>query len=275
MADNNRFGGYGGDEGRFGGRGDERRGRDERGAGRSPDFNQGFGSGYGGGRHGEGGYGARSDRDPYAARDEGGRGFRARGPVDDRFDQVSRTRQEAFYDERRGDRMERGENRGGREERRYEQRGRHSASGLEVFDRSLQTTHVWLKEIIDDIGPDKQVAWHVLTAVLRTIRDRVPVELAAHLGAQLPLLVRGAYYDQFRVNWAPERTRHLDDFLQSVVEHMRGIGRPVNPRDAFRAVARTMSRHVSEGQVRKIVDSLPAEVQQAWMSACRDVEMVR
>lgn len=273
MADNNRSGSYGSGEGRFGGRGDDRGGRDERGTGQSSDFNHGFGSSYGG-RHGEGGYGARTDRDRYGGRDEGGRGFRARGPVDDRFDQVPRSRQEAFYNERRGDGMDRGEDRG-REERRYERRGRHSASGLEVFDRSLQTTHIWLKEIVDEIGPDKQVAWHVLTAVLRTIRDRVPVELAAHLGAQLPLLVRGAYYDQFRVNWAPERTRHLDDFLQSVVEHMRGIGRPVNPRDAFRAVARTMSRHVSEGQVRKIVDSLPAEVQQAWMSVCRDVEMAR
>ena len=34
-------------------------------------------------------------------------------------------------------------------------------------------------EICEDLGPDRQVAWHALGSVLRTIRDRLPVELAA------------------------------------------------------------------------------------------------
>jgi uncharacterized protein (DUF2267 family) len=66
-----------------------------------------------------------------------------------------------------------------------------SATGLDVFDKTLQTTHIWLNEITEAIGPDKQVAWHVLGAVLRTLRDRVPLQVAVHLGAELPLLVRG------------------------------------------------------------------------------------
>ena len=66
------------------------------------------------------------------------------------------------------------------------------------FDKTLQTTHVWLNELCDEIGPDRQLAWHVLGAVLRAVRDRLPVDLAAHLDSQLPLLLRGTYYDQFR-----------------------------------------------------------------------------
>ena len=62
-----------------------------------------------------------------------------------------------------------------------------SATGLDVFDKTLQTTHIWLNDITEVIGPDKQVAWHVLGAVLRTLRDRVPLQVAAHLGAELPL----------------------------------------------------------------------------------------
>ena len=72
-----------------------------------------------------------------------------------------------------------------------------SATGLDVFDKTLQTTHIWLNEIIEVIGPDKQVAWHVLGAVLRTLGDRVPLPVAVHLGAELPLWVRGLYYDQW------------------------------------------------------------------------------
>ncbi|MGK6357046.1 DUF2267 domain-containing protein [Sphingomonas sp. DT-207] len=69
-----------------------------------------------------------------------------------------------------------------------------SATGLDVFDKTIQTTNIWLDEIMAEIGPDRQIAWKVLSTVLHKLRDRLPVEAAAHFGAQLPLLVRGAYY---------------------------------------------------------------------------------
>lgn len=44
-----------------------------------------------------------------------------------------------------------------------------NSTGLDVFDKTLQTTHVWLRELShkDAIGPDKQLAWHALGAVLQ------------------------------------------------------------------------------------------------------------
>ena len=47
-----------------------------------------------------------------------------------------------------------------------------SATGLAVFDKTLQVTNTWLDEIIAELGPDRQVAWHVLSAVLHAVRDR-------------------------------------------------------------------------------------------------------
>jgi len=52
-----------------------------------------------------------------------------------------------------------------------------SASGLDVFDRTLETTHIWLNEICNDLGPDKQVAWKVLSTVLHKLRDRLTINL--------------------------------------------------------------------------------------------------
>jgi uncharacterized protein (DUF2267 family) len=66
-----------------------------------------------------------------------------------------------------------------------------SATGVDVFDKTLQTTNIWLDEIMEEMGPDRQLAWRILGAVLRALRDRLPPDLAAHLSAQLPLLVRG------------------------------------------------------------------------------------
>ncbi len=141
-----------------------------------------------------------------------------------------------------------------------------SASGLDVFDRSLETTHIWLNEICNDIGPDKQVAWKVLSTVLHKLRDRLTINLAAHLGAQLPLLIRGVYYDQFEPGKMPSEFRSRDEFVTEVAEWLSDT-RPVDPDEAIRSVFRVLSRHISEGQVSKVRDALPKSLRQMWESA--------
>jgi hypothetical protein len=69
--------------------------------------------------------------------------------------------------------------------------GAMSALGLEAFDRTLQLTNGWLDELMGELGTDsRQRAWYALTSVVHAIRDRLPVNEAAHLAAQLPLLRR-------------------------------------------------------------------------------------
>jgi uncharacterized protein (DUF2267 family) len=140
-----------------------------------------------------------------------------------------------------------------------------STTGLDVFDKTLQTTHIWLDELMQAIGPDRHVAWHVLGAVLRVVRDRVPLGLAVHLGSQLPLLVRGLYYDQWhapgRIEEKPPRS--LDEFLEPIAEQLANT-RPVNVLDATRAVFQILSRHVNRGQIEKVRDALPEEVRNIW-----------
>jgi uncharacterized protein (DUF2267 family) len=141
-----------------------------------------------------------------------------------------------------------------------------SANGLEVFDKTLETTHVWLKEIMADLGPDKQVAWKVLSTVLHKVRDRLTVNLAAHLGAQLPLLVRGVYYDQFEPSKMPGECRNRDDFIAEVSAWLSDT-RPVDPEVAVRSVFKVLSRHISQGQVDHVKQALPKSVRQMWDEA--------
>jgi uncharacterized protein (DUF2267 family) len=140
-----------------------------------------------------------------------------------------------------------------------------SATGLDVFDKTLQTTHVWLDEIMRDpaVGPDKQLAWRLLGATLRAVRDRLPVDLAAHLGAQLPLLIRGTYYDQFRPSALPGRDRSLDAFLERIRGEL-ALSRSVNVRDGMRAVLAVLARHADRGQIAKVRDAMPEEVRAIW-----------
>src|SRR5919204_1028946 len=138
-----------------------------------------------------------------------------------------------------------------------------SATGLEVFDRTLQITNTWLDEVMATLPHDRKLAWHILGSVLRTIRDRVPVNLAAHLGAQLPLLVRGTYYDQWRPSETPKAWRSADEFL-AIVSAELSSQKPVDAKDAAQAVFRVLNHHVDPNQVEKMRHALPEEVQALW-----------
>lgn len=138
-----------------------------------------------------------------------------------------------------------------------------SATGLDVFDRTLQTTNIWLNEIMEDIGPDRQMAWKVLAVVLHKLRDRLSVELAAHLGSQLPLLIRGSYYDQYQPRKQPTDCNTFDEFVQDVADELANL-RPTNPKAAVQAVFDVLSRHVSAGQITKIRAALPQDLTSSW-----------
>lgn len=138
-----------------------------------------------------------------------------------------------------------------------------SATGLEVFDKTLQITNTWLDELMGDLGPQRQTAWHVLGAVLRALRDRLTVELGAHVSAQLPLLVRGTYYDQFQPARIPERYRTADEFLSRVQDDLGGT-RPVDVQLATRSVFAVLNRHVTPELVEKIKDAMPEPVRALW-----------
>lgn len=149
-----------------------------------------------------------------------------------------------------------------------------SANGLEVFDKTIQTTNIWLDEIMEEIGEDRHVAWKILGVVLRTLRDRMPVDMAAHLAADLPLLVRGAYYDQYKPSRQPSEARDLDEFCDEVGEALRDT-RPVSPRVAVRTVFRVLSRHLPEGLIRKVQDTLPGDIRASWESWAEGIEGAR
>jgi uncharacterized protein (DUF2267 family) len=100
------------------------------------------------------------------------------------------------------------------------------------------------------------------------LRDRLTLGLAVHLGAQLPLLVRGLYYDQWRPSEQPLKLRSADEFLEHVSKGLTGI-RPVNVRAATQAVFQVLSHYVDPDQVANVRDALPEQVRALWPGADR------
>src|SRR5262245_19506986 len=134
-----------------------------------------------------------------------------------------------------------------------------SVTGLEVFDKALQTTTSWLKEIAEEIGPDRRRCYQVLRAVLSSLRDRLTPDEAAHLAAQLPMLVRGIYYDGYRPAGKPERIRTREEFLHRISEHFE-LTRSLGADEAARAVFKVLEHHRDPGEMAQVKQSLPQDV---------------
>jgi uncharacterized protein (DUF2267 family) len=141
-----------------------------------------------------------------------------------------------------------------------------TTTGLDVFDTTLQHTNLWLKELMDELIIDRKHAWKVLTATLHGVRDRVGPENAIHLGAQLPMLIRGFYYEGWHPAGTPVRTRHTDDFLDYVSgDAFRGLG--IDPGRALRAVLKVMSNKLDPGEIAKLIKLFPKELRELWPAA--------
>ncbi|TVT58456.1 DUF2267 domain-containing protein [Amycolatopsis rhizosphaerae] len=69
-----------------------------------------------------------------------------------------------------------------------------------------QTARDWLAVIADRLGSDdRHFTYRALRAWLHLVRDRLTVESAAHLAAQLPEFLRGMFYDGWKPNRVPIR----------------------------------------------------------------------
>jgi len=135
----------------------------------------------------------------------------------------------------------------------------------EVFDATIQKTQLWLNDLMSELDwEDKpHKAYMALRAVLHALRDRLPPAEAVQFGAQLPMLVRGFYYDGWTLAGKPHKERHKEDFLQHIKKAFREDV-TINPLQVCRAVFRVLVRHTSKGEIDDIKHVLPKSLQELW-----------
>lgn len=138
-----------------------------------------------------------------------------------------------------------------------------SSTGLDVFDETLHKTNAWLKEIGETLGSDRRGAYQALRAVLHCLRDRLTTEEAAHLGDQLPMLIRGIYYEAWHPAGKPERVRSREEFLAWIERRLPPTAL-LDREDAARAVFQALENHVSAGEIDDVIQSLPKDVCALW-----------
>ena len=135
------------------------------------------------------------------------------------------------------------------------------------LDRTVQKTHEWLKELTQITGrSDEHKSLQMLRAVLHVLRDRLTVDEAAHLGAQLPMLVRGFYYENWKPAEKPSRIRSRSEFLQAVRYELNN-NPEIDPAQAIDSVLVLLERKITQGELEDVKQMMPPEMREFWPKA--------
>ncbi|MEO1293190.1 MAG: DUF2267 domain-containing protein [Pseudomonadota bacterium] len=137
-------------------------------------------------------------------------------------------------------------------------------TGLAVFDDTIHTTNTWLHEISARMGwDDRHQSYRLLRVCLHTVRDRLQVNSAAKFGAQLPMIMRGLYYEGWRPSQVPSKERTIDDFLADVRAAF-SENEGFDAEAAFREVLLVMGMHMSAGELEDVQKAMPTEIKTLW-----------
>jgi uncharacterized protein (DUF2267 family) len=132
-----------------------------------------------------------------------------------------------------------------------------TTTGVARFDKTVEKTNAWLDELMGELGwTDRDKAFIALHATLQALRDRLTMNEATDLGAQLPMLVRGFYYEGWNPNQKPVK-HDKEEFLERVAEAL-----PEEPdaEKVARSVFRVLARRVTGGEIEDVHNILPREI---------------
>lgn len=140
-----------------------------------------------------------------------------------------------------------------------------SSTGLDVFDTTVHKTNQWVNQLAEQLGwDDKHRVFQLLRVTLQTLRDRVPVEEAAQLGAQLPILLAGFYYEDWKPAQTPHKERSKAEFLAPIRDYCQGVGLETDPELIAHQVFRLLSDRIATGEIEEIVAMLPESIRELW-----------
>jgi uncharacterized protein (DUF2267 family) len=138
-----------------------------------------------------------------------------------------------------------------------------------VLETTIATSRQWLHELMVklQLAPDEGGrALHALRAGLHAIRDRLPAADAVHLGAQLPVLVRGLYYEGWRLTNDPTQIRTRAEMLDRVQREI-DPDRQLSAMEVLSSVIALLNEHVSAGEISNVVSTLPRPIAELWRAS--------
>ncbi len=138
-------------------------------------------------------------------------------------------------------------------------------TGISSLDHAPQVAAEWLNELGDTLSwPDKSRSYLLLRETLHAVRDFLDADEAVDLAAQLPVLIRGIYYDGWKPSRTPVHPRAKHDFLAQVSAAFSD--EPLkDPEAAVVAVFDLLRRKLSPGELDQVAHAMRKSLRDLWM----------
>jgi uncharacterized protein (DUF2267 family) len=125
--------------------------------------------------------------------------------------------------------------------------------------KNTHILHTWLNHINEQTDWEGSAyAFDALKATLQALRIYLLLPHLAHVGAQLPLIIRGIFFENWKPSRLPINKRNLTHFLHIIKEHMHHSD--IDPETAARAVLKTLAAKSHEAEIEKIQRLLPNDI---------------
>ncbi|MGE5308932.1 MAG: DUF2267 domain-containing protein [Deltaproteobacteria bacterium] len=146
-----------------------------------------------------------------------------------------------------------------------------SIVGQGELDKTVQKAVEWLKDVEDELHLDRDDSFEAVRAVFHSLRDRLPVTEAVELGAQLPVLLRGVYYDGWRPVDKPDKVDR-NQFLGRVDCELNRQEPDMQRQDPVRitkGVFRMLEKRITGGELKDVKDNMPKDMLTLWSEPTR------
>ncbi|WP_082636541.1 DUF2267 domain-containing protein [Legionella israelensis] len=128
---------------------------------------------------------------------------------------------------------------------------------------SVNKTYEWLHEC-RDFGHfrDESQCYSVLRVVLHSLRDELPPEISAHLASQLPLVLKGVYYEGWNPSHPISKAKALEEFIEPFSTELNQLN--VNTKEAVTACMKFIKHKLGPDLAEKVMSSLPTSLRKEF-----------
>ena len=138
---------------------------------------------------------------------------------------------------------------------------------MSTFRQSQEEAEQFFREVAALLKTpcDTEEAFQITKAVLHTLRDCITCEESMHLVAQLPVLIKGIYFDGWKRNYHSHLVQNMDEFLEEIRQHapeyfVLDFSRNTLTVEKAKAVIQVLRNHSSAGGFWHVRNQMPKQL---------------
>ena len=139
-------------------------------------------------------------------------------------------------------------------------------AAVPILEDNIHQTMDWIYAIEEachwDVDNQKK-AFAALRAVLHEFRDLLPLESAARLSAQLPLVIRGIFFENWHPRFIPTQEIKKEVFLSAIAETLYPYS-DVDVEETTKGVLQVLGEKLPLGELEDIIQDMSKEIQELY-----------